>query len=82
MMNAPVKITPTIDEDDREYVLQLARIVSLRLREIHQEVIATGVALAQKRIDPRLALQMIEDFAPGCISAVHMSLVTKKVDAA
>jgi hypothetical protein len=59
---------------DAEYALTLIRIVSRRLKLIDEEVTALGTALAQGRLPPNIALNLVEQIAPGCIAAVHLSL--------
>lgn len=64
-----------INENDRDLVLELLRLVSRRVREIDQEVTVIGTALAQNRITPRMAIDWSECVAPGCIAEVHLSLI-------
>jgi len=65
----------SVNKDDRAYVLDLLRLVSRRVREIDQEVTTIGTALAQNRITPQMAIEWSECVAPGCIDAVHLSLI-------
>ena len=64
----------------KEYALALIRVVSQRLKHIDSEVTATGVALAGGLIDPKLALDMVEEVAPGCLDAVARSILDKASD--
>jgi hypothetical protein len=78
-MNAPIKaISPRggvkSPKENAEFVLDLLRLVSRRLKAIDQEVTALGTALAQGRLPPNIALKLIEQIAPGCIDAVYLSL--------
>jgi hypothetical protein len=71
-MNAHARI-PT-PQQDADFALELIRICSRRLKEIDSHVMAIGVALSQGRLQPRIALQLVERTAPGCVPAVYLSL--------
>jgi len=64
---------PTPKENE-EFALDLIRLVSRRVKEIDQEVTTVGTALSQGRIPPHIALQLVDQIAPGCIDAVYLSL--------
>jgi hypothetical protein len=58
-----------------EYTLALIRVVSCRLKQIDEEVLAAGIALSRGLIDPEKACQMVEEVAPGCIDVVARSIL-------
>jgi hypothetical protein len=59
----------------KQYTLQLIRVVSSRLKRIDEEVRLTGVALSQGLIDAKMAREMVEEAAPGCIDAVALLIL-------
>jgi hypothetical protein len=65
---------PNTLAENTEFALDVIRLVSRRLKEIDQEVVTIGTALAQGRMPPRIALNLIEQIAPGCIGATYLSL--------
>ena len=72
-MNAPpLKVKGP--KHDTEFALNLIRIVSRYLKLIDEQVTAYGTALAQSRMPPKIALNLVEQIAPGCIDSVYLSL--------
>ena len=71
-MNVRARI-PT-PQQDTDFALELIRIASRRLREIDQHVTTIGTALAQGRMPPRVALQLVDQAAPGCIDSIYLAL--------
>jgi hypothetical protein len=69
-MNARV---PTPKENE-ELALNIIRLVSRNLKAIDQEVTTIGSALSQRRMPPGIALQLVNQIAPGCVNAVYLSL--------
>jgi hypothetical protein len=53
--------------DRQEFVLATLRSVSLRIRLIDNEIAAAGTALKGGFISPEMALDWVEEVAPGCI---------------
>jgi hypothetical protein len=65
---------PRTAKEDADFALDMIRTCSRRLKEIDQQVTTLGTALAQGRMPPRIALQLVDQIAPGCIEAIHFSL--------
>jgi hypothetical protein len=57
------------DSIEREHVLSVLRLVSVRLGMIRDEVNDVGIALKNGRIDPHYARELVERVAPGCFDA-------------
>ena len=53
--------------DRQEFVLATLRSVSLRIRLIDNEIAAAGTALKGDFISPEMALEWVEEVAPGCV---------------
>jgi hypothetical protein len=71
-MNAIARIkTP---QHDRDYAAQILRTVSARLGLIREEVNELGLSVAQGRMRPDIALTLLEQIAPGCATAVALSM--------
>jgi hypothetical protein len=61
-------------KDDLELAREIIRLVSRCLKDIDQHVMTIGTALDQGRIPPRIAMELVEQSAPGCIGKVHWAL--------
>jgi hypothetical protein len=64
----------------KEFVLSALRATLLRVKLIGTELESAGVALKGDLISPVMALEWAEEVAPGCLCAVHMSLLEKESD--
>jgi hypothetical protein len=53
--------------DRQEFVLATLRSVSLRIRLIDNEIAAAGTALKGGLISPEIALEWVNEVAPGCV---------------
>jgi hypothetical protein len=53
--------------DRQEFVLATLRSVSLRVRLIDNEIAAAGAALKGGLITPEIALEWVNEVAPGCV---------------
>ena len=53
--------------DRQEFVLATLRSVSLRIRLIDNEIAAAGTALKCGFISPEMALEWVNEVAPGCV---------------
>lgn len=70
------------DTDKQEFVLATLRCVSLRVRLIDHEIAAAGMALKGGLISPEMALEWVEEVAPGCISIVAEQIKKPQREAA
>ena len=71
-MNKHVKATSfcaSSDTSEREDVLSVLRLVSVRLGLIRDEVNDIGIALKNGRINPNYARALVDRVAPGCYDA-------------
>jgi hypothetical protein len=64
-----VKATSSCDTREREDVLSVLRLVSVRLGLIRDEVNDIGIALKNGRINPNYARALVDRVAPGCYDA-------------
>ena len=55
------------NNDRQEFVLATLRSVSLRIRLIDNEIAAAGTALKGGLISPEIALEWVNEVAPGCV---------------
>ena len=62
-------------EPSKTYTLALLRTVSARLKQIDQEVVSIGVALAEGLTTASKAREMCNEVAPGCLDAVALDLI-------
>jgi hypothetical protein len=60
--------------DRQEFVLATLRCASLRVRLIDQEITSAGLALKSGMISSEMALEWVEEVAPGILGAVAESL--------
>jgi hypothetical protein len=60
---------------DKDFAVQIIRTTSARIALIREEVNEIGLAVAQGRMAASEALTHLENVAPGCASAVALSLV-------
>jgi hypothetical protein len=61
-------------KENAEFGLDLIRLLSRRLKEIDQQVVTIGTALAQGRLLPSSALKLADRIAPGCIDVIYLSM--------
>jgi hypothetical protein len=62
----PPSLCASSDTCEREDVLSVLRLVSVRLGGIRDEVNDIGIALKNGRIDPNYARALVDRVAPGC----------------
>jgi hypothetical protein len=66
-----VKPKPDAKPDpNREFVLGAIKSVIFRLDEVKQDLINAGTALKNGMIEPQMALDWVEEVAPGCLGYV------------
>jgi hypothetical protein len=61
-------------DDRQEFVLATLRCASLRIRLIDQEITSAGVALKGGLISSEMALEWVEEVAPGILGVVAETL--------
>jgi hypothetical protein len=55
------------NQDRQECVLATLRSANLRVRLIDNEIAVAGTALECGLVSPKIALERVEDVAPGCV---------------
>lgn len=72
ILNGPQDSEP--HGDRQEFVLATLRCASLRVRLIDQEITSAGMALKGGLISSEMALEWVEEVAPGILGVVAKSL--------
>jgi hypothetical protein len=68
--------------DNKEFTLNLLRLVFGRVREIEAELKAIGIAAKGDMISPAEAIKQAEEIIPGCLAVAYQSLFAPEQEAA